>query len=131
VALNLWLSALALLRVYYLYRAVDDRFLHEGRLGPPLFNSQIGFVAYRAFMIRSFALALVLVWPRLMYDFQDTPFFFVTNNEADAASPRRLSRSARCGRGYLHVGRTDANDHTIMQAGWREMPAEYATKHVD
>lgn len=91
MALHLWLSALALIGVYYLYRAVDDRFLHDGRLGPSLFNKQIWYVAYRAIMIPSFALALVLVWLRLMYDFQDTLFFFVTNNEADAAAPGGLS----------------------------------------
>ena len=37
------------------------------------------FRAHRAFMIRSYALALVLVWLRLMYDFQDELFFFVKN----------------------------------------------------
>lgn len=35
------------------------------------------FVAHRAFMIRSYTLALVLVWLRLMYDFQDYLFFYV------------------------------------------------------
>ncbi len=35
------------------------------------------FIAHRAFMIRSYTLALVLVWLRLMYDFQDYLFFFV------------------------------------------------------
>ena len=165
-ALYLWLSALALLGFYYLYRAVDYRFLHEGRLGPSLFNKKLWyfshatlalpvvfgaplqfipklraraphlhrwigkayvfgasgsailavylgatteyeesrlsivitgllwlfftlaawrsgvakqFQAHRAFMIRSYALALVLVWLRVMYDFQDELFFFVTN----------------------------------------------------
>ncbi|MBK6486016.1 MAG: DUF2306 domain-containing protein [Gemmatimonadetes bacterium] len=37
------------------------------------------FVAHRAFMIRSYTMALVLVWLRLMYDFQDYLFFYVTN----------------------------------------------------
>jgi uncharacterized membrane protein len=39
------------------------------------------FVAHRAFMIRSYAMALVLVWLRLMYDFQDTLFFYVKDEE--------------------------------------------------
>ena len=39
--LHAWLFALALLGVYYLYRAVDYRFLHQGRLGPTLFNKQL------------------------------------------------------------------------------------------
>ena len=167
-ALYLWLSVLALLGFYYLYRAVDYRFLHEGRLGPSLFNKQIwymshaalalpvvfgaplqfvprlrqkapllhrwvgrayvlgasgaavlaiylgaiteyegsrlsivitgslwlfftlaawraavakNFVSHRAFMIRSYTLALVLVWLRLMYDFQDQLFFYVTDED--------------------------------------------------
>ncbi|MEP7382992.1 MAG: DUF2306 domain-containing protein [Gemmatimonadota bacterium] len=37
------------------------------------------FTAHRAFMIRSYTMALVLVWLRLMYDFQDYLFFYVTN----------------------------------------------------
>lgn len=37
------------------------------------------FVAHRAFMIRSYSMALVLVWLRLMDDFQDVLFFYVTN----------------------------------------------------
>ncbi|MBK6458911.1 MAG: DUF2306 domain-containing protein [Gemmatimonadetes bacterium] len=37
------------------------------------------FAAHRAFMIRSYAMALVLVWLRLMYDWQDALFFYVTN----------------------------------------------------
>lgn len=37
------------------------------------------FAAHRAFMIRSYAMALVLVWLRLMYDWQDVLFFYVTN----------------------------------------------------
>jgi hypothetical protein len=164
--LNLWLIALAALSLYYLYRAVDFRFLQEDRLGPSLLNKQIwymghlifalpvifgaplqflpklrqsmpqvhrwtgrayvvgasgaalfaiylgatieyegsrlslvitgilwlfftlaawraavarNFTAHRAFMIRSYALALVLVWLRLMYDFQDYLFFYVTD----------------------------------------------------
>jgi hypothetical protein len=32
-------------------------------------------------MIRSYTLALVLVWLRLMYDFQDYLFFYVENEE--------------------------------------------------
>ncbi|MEO8480304.1 MAG: DUF2306 domain-containing protein [Gemmatimonadota bacterium] len=39
------------------------------------------FTAHRAFMIRSYAMALVLVWLRLMYDWQDTLFFYVTNED--------------------------------------------------
>lgn len=39
------------------------------------------FVAHRAFMIRSYTMALVLVWLRLMYDFQDSLFFYVTNED--------------------------------------------------
>lgn len=39
------------------------------------------FSAHRAFMIRSYALALVLVWLRVMYDFQDELFFFVADEE--------------------------------------------------
>lgn len=35
--------------------------------------------AHRAFMIRSYTLALVLVWLRLMYDLQDYLFFYVTD----------------------------------------------------
>jgi uncharacterized membrane protein len=35
------------------------------------------FVAHRLFMIRSYGLALVLVWLRLMYDLQDWLFFYV------------------------------------------------------
>jgi uncharacterized membrane protein len=37
------------------------------------------FVAHREFMIRSYTMALVLVWLRLMYDWQDLLFFYVTN----------------------------------------------------
>jgi hypothetical protein len=167
--LYIWLAFLATLSVYYLYRAVDYRFLHENRLGPSLFNKQLwyfshvllalpvvfgaplqfipslrqskprvhrwtgrvyvvgasgaaalamylgatteyeesrlsivitgalwlfftlaawqaavnrNFVAHRAFMIRSYTLALVLVWLRVMYDFQDYLFFFVQNEQA-------------------------------------------------
>ena len=39
------------------------------------------FVAHRAFMIRSYAMALVLVWLRLMYDLQDYLFFYVKNED--------------------------------------------------
>lgn len=168
VVRHLWLSVLALLGFYYLYRAVDHRFLHEGRLGPSLLNKQIwyvshaalalpvifgaplqfvpklrqkaprshrwigrayvfgasgaavlaiylgatieyegsrlpivmagvlwllftlaawrsavakNFAAHRAFMIRSYTLALVLVWLRLMYDFQEELFFFVKDGD--------------------------------------------------
>ncbi len=35
------------------------------------------FAAHRLFMIRSYGLALVLVWLRLMYTFQDWLFFYV------------------------------------------------------
>ena len=38
-------------------------------------------------MIRSYALALVLVWLRLMYDFQEELFFFV-KNEVSRDGPR-------------------------------------------
>ncbi len=166
--LYLWLAALAMLSAYYLYRAVDYRFLHANRLGPSLFNKQLwyfshallalpvvfgaplqflpklrqsapsvhrwigriyvvgasgaatlaiylgatieyegsrlsivltgvlwlfftlaawraavarNFVAHRAFMIRSYTLALVLVWLRVMYDFQDHLFFYVQDEE--------------------------------------------------
>jgi len=37
------------------------------------------FKAHRAFMIRSYTMALVLVWLRLMFDFQDYLFFYVTD----------------------------------------------------
>lgn len=37
------------------------------------------FVAHRAFMIRSYAMTLVLVWLRVMFDLQDYLFFYVTN----------------------------------------------------
>ncbi len=37
--------------------------------------------SHRAFMIRSYTMALVLVWLRLMYDFQDYLFFFVRNED--------------------------------------------------
>lgn len=37
------------------------------------------FTAHRAFMIRSYAMALVLVWLRLMYDLQDYLFFYVAD----------------------------------------------------
>lgn len=38
-------------------------------------------VAHRDFMIRSYTMALVLVWLRLMYDWQDLLFFYVTNQD--------------------------------------------------
>ena len=166
--LHAWLVILAVLGAYYFYRAIDYRFLHEGRLGPSLFNKQLwyashvllalpvvfgaplqfvpelrqsaprfhrwvgrayvfgasgaailaiylgatieyegsilsivltgalwlfftlaawraavakNFVAHRAFMIRSYAMALVLVWLRVMYDFQDYLFFYVKDEE--------------------------------------------------
>jgi uncharacterized membrane protein len=160
-------SALIVLSAYYLYRAINYRFLTPNRLGPDLFNKQIwyfthliaalpviigapiqfvasirtrrpelhrllgriyvvgasiaaltaiylggvvgeydgsklpivllgslwlfftlaawrcavrkDFKAHRLFMIRSYGLALVLVWLRLMYTFQDTLFFYVTD----------------------------------------------------
>ena len=167
--LYLWLAVLATLSMYYLYRAVDYRFLHADRLGPSLFNKQLwysshvllalpvvfgaplqflpglrqsrprihrwigrayvlgasgaailaiylgatteyeesrlsivitgslwlfftlaawraavgrNFTAHRAFMIRSYTLALVLVWLRVMYDFQDYLFFYVQGEQA-------------------------------------------------
>lgn len=161
------LSVVSALSLYYLYRAINYRFVPAGRLGPTLFNKQawyashlifalpvlfgaplqfiaplrtrapqwhraIGkayvvgacgaallaiylgaivgeyegsrlsialtgslwlfftvaawrlavarnFVAHRAFMIRSYTMTLVLVWLRLMYDFQDFFFFYVKN----------------------------------------------------
>jgi len=39
------------------------------------------FSAHRAFMIRSYTMALVLVWLRLMYDLQDVLFFYVKNED--------------------------------------------------
>jgi hypothetical protein len=39
------------------------------------------FQAHRAFMIRSYAMALVLVWLRLMFDLQDYLFFYVKNED--------------------------------------------------
>ena len=166
--LHFWLAALAALSVYYLYRAIDYRFLNENMLGPSLFNKQLwyfghallalpvvfgaplqfipslrqsaphlhrwvgrayaigasgaavlaiylgatieyegsrlslvitgvlwlfftlaawraavvrNFVAHRAFMVRSYTLALVLVWLRVMYDFQDYLFFYVQDED--------------------------------------------------
>jgi hypothetical protein len=166
---HLWLAVLAALSAYYLYRAVDYRFLHPDRLGPSLFNKQLwysshvllalpvvfgaplqflpglrqsaprvhrwigrayvfgasgaavlaiylgatteyeesrlsivitgalwlfftlaawraavarNFAVHRAFMIRSYTLALVLVWLRVMYDFQDYLFFYVQGEQA-------------------------------------------------
>jgi hypothetical protein len=158
-------SALVVLSVYYLYRAINYRFIQPDRLGPGLFNKQIwyfthlivalpvvvgaplqfitslrtaqprfhrivgrmyvvgaslaaltaiylggvvgeyegsrlpivllgllwlfftlsawrcavvrNFTAHRLFMIRSYGLALVLVWLRVMYDLQDWLFFYV------------------------------------------------------
>lgn len=164
-----WLALLAVLSLYYLYRAIDYRFLQADRLGPSLFNKQLwyfshvllalpvvfgaplqfmpglrqsrprlhrwigrayvagasgaallaiylgatteyeesrlsivltgtvwlfftlaawraavggNYVAHRAFMIRSYAMALVLVWLRIMYDFQDHLFFYVQGEQA-------------------------------------------------
>lgn len=37
------------------------------------------FAAHRQFMIRSYGLALVLVWLRLMFDFQSVLFFYVAD----------------------------------------------------
>ncbi len=163
---NVGLVIIATLSVYYLYRAVDYRFLQADRLGPSLFDKQIWyighalfalpvvlgaplqfvtalrqraphvhriigrmyvvgaslaalsaiylgatieyegsrlslvltgmlwlfftvaawrcavekrFVAHRAFMIRSYTLALVLVWLRLMFDAQGYLFFYVSD----------------------------------------------------
>lgn len=171
--LYIWLAALGALSAYYLYRAVDYRFLHPDRLGPSLFNKQLwyvshllfalpvvfgaplqflpgvrqsapqvhrwigrayvigasgaavlaiylgatteyegsrlsivitgalwlfftlaawraavarNFAAHRAFMLRSYTLALVLVWLRVMYDFQHVLFFFVQNEEMRGAT---------------------------------------------
>ena len=39
------------------------------------------FAAHRAFMIRSYTMALVLVWLRLMFDLQDYLFFYVINED--------------------------------------------------
>lgn len=164
-----WLASLAILSMYYLYRAVDYRFLQADRLGPSLFDKQLwyfshvllalpvvfgaplqfvpalrqskpllhrwigrvyvggasgaailaiylgatteyeesrlsivmtgalwlfftlaawraavgaDYAAHRAFMIRSYTLALVLVWLRVMYDFQDYLFFYVQGEQA-------------------------------------------------
>lgn len=44
------------------------------------------FIAHRAIMIRSYAMALVLVWLRLMYDFQDVLFFYVKDADLRAAT---------------------------------------------
>lgn len=44
------------------------------------------FVAHRAFMIRSYTMALVLVWLRVMYDFQDYLFFYVKDEELRGAT---------------------------------------------
>ena len=167
--MNFGLALLAVLSLYYLYRAISYRFLRPGQLGPDLFNKQLwyfshvafalpvvfgaplqfitslrvwsprvhravgkayvvgaciaallaiylgaivgeypgsilsialtgllwlfftvaawrfavakNFVAHRAFMIRSYTMALVLVWLRLMYDLQDYLFFYVTNED--------------------------------------------------
>jgi uncharacterized membrane protein len=166
--LYIWLGVITCLSLYYLFRAVDYRFLHPDRLGPTLLNKQLWyfshllmalpvvlgaplqfiprlrelaphvhraigkayvvgasgasilamylgaiteyegsrlsivitgllwlvftlaawraavrkrFAAHRAFMIRSYTLALVLVWLRLMYDFQDYLFFYVENED--------------------------------------------------
>ena len=168
-----WLS-LVVLSAYYLYRAIDYRFLTPDRLGPDLFNKQVwyfahliaalpviagaplqfipslrtsrpalhrligrfyvggavlaallaiylggivgeyegsrlsivllavtwifftlaawrcavngNFVAHRQFMIRSYGMALVLVWLRLMYDLQDRLFFYVADEEMKDAT---------------------------------------------
>ncbi len=166
--LYIWLLVLAGLSFYYLYRAVDYRFLQVDRLGPNLFNMQVWYIghvvfalpvifgaplqfipklriskptlhrwvgrtyvygasgaalfaiylgatieyegsrlslvitgvlwlfftlaawraavaknylAHRAFMIRSYTLALVLVWLRLMYDLEDYLFFYVADSD--------------------------------------------------
>ena len=44
--LYVWLIALASLSAYYLYRAVDFRFLHANRLGPSLFNKQLWYFSH-------------------------------------------------------------------------------------
>ena len=166
--LYIWLGAITCLSLYYLFRAIDYRFLHVDRLGPTLLNKQLWYsihllmalpvvfgaplqflpslrelaphvhrtigrayvvgasvasilaiylgatieyegsrlsivitgslwlaftlaawraavrkryAVHRAFMIRSYTLALVLVWLRLMYDFQDYLFFYVESEE--------------------------------------------------
>lgn len=168
VVLRLGLAGLAVASVYYLYRGIDYRFLHDGRLGPTLLDKQLwyfghlllalpvllgaplqfvpelrrasprahrwvgrayvigasgaaltatylgatieyegsrlsivltgalwlfftlaawraavarNYAAHRAFMIRSYALALVLVWLRVMYDLQEYLFFYVEDEE--------------------------------------------------
>ena len=165
---NLLLAALFLLSLYYLYRAVNYRFVEPGRMGPPnpispgwyfvhvlfalpvLLGAPLQFISelrlrvpalhralgktyvcgatvaavtaiymgtagpyegsrlsiaitgtlwlfftlaawrqaiaknfptHRAFMIRSYTMALVLVWLRLMYDLQDVLFFYVKNED--------------------------------------------------
>lgn len=162
-------GVLIALSAYYLYRAVDYRFLTPNRLGPDLFNKQLWYfahvivalpvlfgaplqfnaalrtqrprlhrvmgrlyvagatiaaltaiylggivgeyegsklpivllaslwlfftlsawrcavkrqlAAHRLFMIRSYAMALVLIWLRLMYDLQDWLFFYVKDED--------------------------------------------------
>jgi len=44
------------------------------------------FRAHQLFMIRSYGLALVLVWLRLMYDGEDWLFFYVTNPDVRDAT---------------------------------------------
>ena len=44
------------------------------------------FVGHRQFMIRSYAMALVLVWLRLMYDLQDYLFFYVQDKDVRDAT---------------------------------------------
>jgi hypothetical protein len=44
--LHLWLVALTGLSMYYLYRAIDYRFLYADRLGPALFNKQFWYLGH-------------------------------------------------------------------------------------
>lgn len=44
--LYLWLLVITALSCYYLYRAVDYRFLHADRLGPTFFNKQLWYFSH-------------------------------------------------------------------------------------
>ena len=75
-------AALVFLSGYYLYRAVDYRFLTPGRLGPDLWNKQLWYfvhlgAALPALVGALLGMALVLVWLRLMYDGQSWLVFYV------------------------------------------------------
>ena len=64
---------------------------------PPFGATPSGAIlaSHRAFMIRSHAMALVLVWLRLMYDLQDYLFFYVGNEDLrDATRAGLVGRAA-------------------------------------